>query len=259
MVSRLKELGMSTHEALTYITLLTRPNITASVLCKETRIPDSKIYYALDGLSKKNLLLVQKGNPNLYRALPPKEALANLKQQLTESLDEKIREADALVDTLTPLYDSVEESGELEMAYIVRGQKSIVNRMKSLIETAQKEVTVFIPYPAILSELKETLAMVKETHGVKLNIAATKEVLEKEDLSGLGQVRLLCCPVGMLVSDLKTLLTLSDWMEETAMLTQDQTLIRVARDSFDNPAYCSAKIEKKRKTETSAKSCGGYA
>jgi sugar-specific transcriptional regulator TrmB len=237
MVSRLKELGTSTHEALIYITLLTHPNITASTLCKETEIPDSKIYFALDGLSKKGMLIVQKGNPNLYRPLPPKEALANLKQQLTETLNEKIREADTLLDTLTPLYDSAEEPGELEMAYLIRGQKNIINRMKSLIETAQKEVTLFVPYPAILSELKETLTA-SEKRKVKLNIAAIQEVLEKEDVSNLGEVRSLCCPVGMLISDMKTLLTLSDWVEETAILTQDQNMIRVVRDSFDNPAYC---------------------
>lgn len=221
-----------------YITLLTHPNITASALCKETGIPDSKIYYALDGLSKKGMLIVQKGNPALYRPLSPKEALANLKQQLTESLNEKIREADVLVDTLTPLYDSAQEPGELEMAFIVRGQKNIINRMKSLIETAQKEITIFIPYPAVLGELKEALVTANETRKVKLNIAATREVLEKEDLSNLGEVRSLCCPIGMLISDMKTLLTLSDWIEETAMLTQDQNMIRVIRDVFNNPAYC---------------------
>ena len=237
-VSRLKELGASTHEALIYLTLLTHPNITATTLCKETQIPDSKIYFALDGLSKKGMILVQKGNPNIYRPLPPKEAIANLKQQLTESLNEKIREADALLDTLTPLYESAEASGELEVAYLIRGQKSIINRMKSLIETAQREVTLFVPYPAILDELKKTLVTASERRKVKLNIAVTQEVLEKEDVSGLGEIRSLCCSVGMLVSDMKTLLTLSDWVEETAMLTQDQNMIRVVRDSFDNPAYC---------------------
>ena len=246
MVSRLKELELSTHEALTYVTLLTYPNITASTLCKETGIPDSKIYYALDGLSKKGFLIVQKGNPNMYVPTPPKEAIANLKNQLTESLNEKIKEADALADMLTPIYENAEKSEELEIAYIIRGQKNIINRMKALIETARKEITIFIAYPEVLKGLKESLIQAKEKCRVKLNIAMTEEVFEKGDPSHLGEIRLLRCSVeqpvdslGMLISDMKTLITVSDWMDEAALLTQDKNLIRVARDYYDNPSCCT--------------------
>jgi len=245
MVSRLKELELSTHEALIYLTLLTRSNLTASVLCKETGIPDSKIYYALDGLSKKGMLIVQKSNPNIYSSIPPKEAIASLKNLLTESLNEKIKEANVLVDILTPIYESAEKSEELEVAYIIRGQKNIINRMKALVTTARKEITIFISYPAVLKELKESLIDAKERRRVKLNIAMTQEVFEKEDCSNLGEIRLLCCSLeqsisslGMLISDMKTLLTVSDWGDETAMLTQDPNLIRVTRDYYDSPTCC---------------------
>ena len=233
---------MPTHEALAYLTLLTHSNITASTLCKETGIPDSKIYYALDGLSKKGMLIVQKGNPNIYLPAPPKDAIANLKQQLTERLNEKNKEADVLVDMLTPMYESTEKSEELEVAYIIRGQKNIINRMKALVETAQKEITIFISYPAVLKALKEELTAAKERRRVRLNVAMTQEVFEKEDSSYLGEVRLLRCSVdslGMLISDMKTLLTVSDWMDGAALLTQDQNLIRVAKDYYDSPSCCA--------------------
>lgn len=258
MVSRLKELELPTHEALTYVTLLMHSKVTASALCKETGIPDSKIYYALDGLSKKGMIIVQKGNPNIYLPMPPKEAIANLKQQLNESLNEKIREADVLVNMLTPIYESTEKSEELEVAYIIRGQKNIINRMKTLIETARKEITIFISYPAVLKGLKESLTDAKERRRVKLNIAMTQEVFEKEDCSNLGEIRLLCCSIeqslsslGMLISDMKTLLTVSDWGEETAMLTQDQNLIRVTRDYYDSPTCCTKISEISEKMPTS--------
>ncbi len=141
LVSRLRELELSTHEALIYLALLAHPRTTASTLCKETGIPDSKIYYALDGLAKKNMLIVQKGNPNIYVPVSPKEAVANLKQHLTERLNERMKEADVLVDILMPMYESTGEREELELAYIIRGQKNIINRMKALIETARKEIT----------------------------------------------------------------------------------------------------------------------
>jgi len=238
MVSRLKELELSTHEALAYITLLTHSNMTAGALCKQTGIPDSKIYHALDRLSSKGMLIVQKGTPNVYRPVPPKEAVANLKRQLAEKVEQKLKEADIVVDVLTPIYDSAEKPEELEIAYIIRGQKNIINRMKALVETSSKEITVFVMHPAVMEGLKESLVEAKEKRKVKLNIAMTQEVLEKADYSNLGQVRLLCCSVGMILSDMKTLLTLSDWADETASLTQDQNLIRVARDYYDNPKCC---------------------
>ncbi len=246
MVSRLKELELSTYEALTYLTLLTNSNITASTLCKETGIPDSKIYFALDGLANKGMLVIQRGNPSIYRAVPPKEAISNLKRQMTERLNEKIKEADVLADTLTQVYESAEKPEELEVAYIIRGQKNIINRMKALVETSRKEISIFISYPAVIRELKESLTKAKEKRRVKLNIAVTQEVFEKEDFSNLGEIRLLSCSVdqsieslGMLISDMKTLLTVSDWFDETAMLTQDKNLIRVCRDYYNNPDCCT--------------------
>jgi hypothetical protein len=194
--------------------------------------------------------MVQRGNPNIYSAAPPREAFATLKDQLTERFNERIREADVLVDVLTPIYESAEKSGDLEVAYMIKGRKNIVNRMKALVETARKELCIFISYPTVLRELKESLIEAGEKRGVKVNVAVTREVFKNEDLSGFGELRLLCCScdpavdaraptLGMLISDMKTLVTLSNWFDEIAMLTQDQSLIRVCRDYYDNPACCT--------------------
>lgn len=234
MVTRLKELELSTYEATVYATLITHPVMTASALCKETGIPDTKIYYALEGLNDKGMLTVRNGNPKTYCPIPPKEAVANLKQRLTERLNEKLREADVLVDILSPVYESAEKSEELEIAYIIRGHTNITNRIKALVESTRREVTLFVAYPALFRELKSSLQEAKEKHRIKLNIAMTEEMLKTEEFKGLGDVRQLCCPVTLLISDMKTLLTVSDWADESAMLSQDQNLIRVARDYYDN-------------------------
>lgn len=238
IVSQLKELELTTSEAAAYVALLTYPNITASTLCKETSIPDSKIYYALDGLLRKGMIKVQQGNPNLYNPVPPKEAISNLKQQLSDKINEKFKEADVLAERLTPIYDTAEKPEELEIAYIIRGQRNIVNRMKSLIETAVKEVTVFIPNKALFNEIKEALKKAVDRQ-VKVNLALTPETYETEDLANFGEVRLLCCVLGLLISDMKTLLTLTNWTNEIAVVTQDQNLMRVCRDYYDNPSCCT--------------------
>jgi sugar-specific transcriptional regulator TrmB len=189
------------------------------------------------------MIVVQKGNPSIYRAIPPTEAISNLKQRMTERLNEKIKEADSLADTLTPIYESAEKPEELEVAFMIRGQKNIINRMKALIENARKEVTFFISYPTVLKELKQTLSEASEKRKVKLNIAITQNVLEEEDCSNLDEIRVIRCaidPIGILISDRNTLITLANWSaDEVATLTQDRNLIRVIREYYDSPACCT--------------------
>jgi sugar-specific transcriptional regulator TrmB len=235
IVTSLKNLDLSTHEAEAYAALLTHPNMTASALCKETGISDTKIYYALDGLSEKGMLVVRNANPKVYKPIPPKEAIANLKQRLTEKLNEEIRQADVLVDLLSPIYENAEKPEELEIGYIITGRNNIANRMKTLIGSARKELTLFVSYPELFRELSPTLREAQEKRKIKLNIAMTEEMLKTENIKGLDDTRQLCCPVTLLISDMKTLITVSDWaFSETAMLSQDQNFLRVARDYYEN-------------------------
>ena len=238
IISQLKELSLTTHEALTYTTLLTHPNITASALCNQTKIPDSKIYYALDSLSKKGMISIQQSTPSIYRPIAPNEAITNLKQQLKDELDGKMKQADVIISKLTPIYDSAEKPEELEIAYILRGQKSIVNRLKLLIQGSKREITMFMTLPEVVKEIHPALKEAKEKHRVKLNIAVTPEIADSQDLKDLGEVRVLYCNLAMFISDMKNLVTLTMWPNEVALLTQDQSIIRVGRDYFDNPRCC---------------------
>jgi len=245
ILSRLKELGLSSYEALAFATLLSRSSMTANALCRETGIPDSKIYYALDGLAKRGMITIQKGNPNIFRSVPPRDAIANLKEEMTEELNKKTREADSLADLLTSIYDSAEKPEELELAYIIRGQRNITKRMRALIDAARKEVTIFISHPEVYDELGDCLARAGEKHGVTTNIAVTREIYENTKSTALRKSRYVCCTdltstdsPGMLITDTRTLLTIANWIDETAILTQDPNIVRVCRSYFDNPAWC---------------------
>jgi sugar-specific transcriptional regulator TrmB len=170
----------------------------------------------------------------MYIAVAPKEAIANLKQRLTEKLNEELNEADVLANLLSPIYESAEKPDNLEVGYIITGQKNIINRMKTLIGATRKEITLFVAYPELFKELNTSLRAAKERK-VKLNVAMTEEMLKTEDVKGIGDLRQLCCDATLVISDLKTLITVSDWtLSQTAMLSQDQNLIRMARDYFEN-------------------------
>ena len=115
-------------------------------------------------------------------------------------------------------------------------------RMKTLIDMARKEMTIFILFSEVLKGPKDSLISAKERRRVRLNIVMIQNVFEKEDSWNLGEIRLLGCSVdslGMLISDMKTLLTVSNWMKGAALFTQDQNLIRIAKDYFDSPSCCT--------------------
>ncbi len=234
IVQGLKNLNLSTYEAEVYATLLAHPSMSASALCKETGISDTKIYYALDGLSEKGMLIVRNSSPKIYKPVPPKEAISNLKQRLTEKLTEELKKADVLVDMLVPIYESADKQDELEIAYIINGKINIENKMKALMATAKKEITFFVSYPMLFRDLEQALRDAQDRR-IKLNVAMTEEMLKTENVKGLGDTRQLCCEVTLLVIDMKTLVTVTDLrFSETAMLSQDQNLIRVARDYYEN-------------------------
>ncbi len=239
ILSQLKELGLSTHEAVTYVTLLAHPNISASTLCKETGIPDSKIYFGLDGLLKKGMIIVQKGVPKIYTAVHPKEAIVSLKNRLVETLNEKMEKADALINVLSPIYESAEKPQEIELAYIIRGQRNIIRKMNDLIKSARKEITLLISHLPIIQSVKTSLNDAQQRR-VTLNLAVAEEVMKKENLAEFGSVRLLGCPCTILIVDMKTLLTVSSWTEENsrAILTQDLGLVTVSQEYYSNPRCC---------------------
>jgi sugar-specific transcriptional regulator TrmB len=235
IVTSLKNLDLSTYEAEVYAVLLAHPALTAGALCKETGISDTKIYYALETLAEKGMITIRNSNPKVYKPVPPKEAIANLKQRLKEKLNQELKQADALVEMLIPIYENAEKPEELEIGYIINGRSNIANRMKTLIGNARKEITFFVSYPELYRELNPALREISEKRRIKLNVAMTEKMLKTENIKGLDDTRQLCCDVTLLIADLKTLITVSDWnFSETAMLSQDQNLIRVAREYYEN-------------------------
>src|SRR6266849_6056691 len=103
LLSRLRELGLSGYAAKAYLTLLVEPNLSAGSICKETGIPDSKIYYALEELARRHLVIVQRGNPSLYRPVDAKQAVESLKREAEEVFNRSLRGIETLAKEIEPL------------------------------------------------------------------------------------------------------------------------------------------------------------
>lgn len=239
LVSCLKSLGLSTDESRVFIALTSHPKLSATELCRETGIPDSKIYYALDGLLRKGMIIVQRGRPNLYKALPPDQAMENLKAMLREELEKKMELADNVTIKLLPLYESIGESGEIELAYVVKGWRNIVNKMNGLIRLSKRELTMLIPDVSILNAVKKALLRAKG-RGVTINLAlSSRDPRRYMDLA--TTLKLLQCPCCIIICDIRTLITITNWKNKercTAIMTQDKNLVTVSREYFDNSKCC---------------------
>ena len=236
IISELKTLGLSTYAAKVYLALLSHPYTPAGFLCKETGIPDSKIYYALDELSRKGMIAVQEGTPSIYKPLPPKESINNLKQQLVENLNQKIVQADNLADSLSPMFENAVGRDEMELAYVIRGRRNIIRKIKDLISSARNEAVVFVSEKDLLDELKSF--MMKETKHVEVKLAVTRELWNTMNPEERGQARILACPINLAISDMKTLITISSWKNEVAIMTNDRALITMSSEYYANPDCC---------------------
>jgi len=236
LVAKFKTFGLSTYAARTYLTLLSHSSASASYLCKETGIPDSKMYYALSELAKKSMIIVQTGTPSMYKPMHPKEAISNLKQQLADDTNQKITQADALAEILSPIFENAEGKEEIELAYVIRRRRNIVKKMKDLIGSAKKEAAIFISEKDLLDELIPSIKEA-ETH-VETKLALNEKLLKAAKLNKLKQPRILTCSCNIIISDMKTLITISSWKNEIAIMTNDKGLINITRESYENPRCC---------------------
>lgn len=241
MLNALRDLGLTTYEAQAYLALIRNQNVSATQLCNETGIPDSKIYFALEELQRKGLVVVTEGVPKRYRGLHPKEALGKLRSQITQEYEARIEKLNQLAISLEPLYDGVERK-DVELAYVLKGFDNVLSRMTEALRAAKREVVVFIPDMNIYDRLASQLLRLHRS-GVKVKLAVHSKARKHVDSSRFAEVRELaphCEDNWLAIVDGKTVISASEWKTERchAILTQDPVLVAMSREYFENPRCC---------------------
>ena len=240
ILTKMKELGISGYAARTFPCILENQPVSATTLCKLTGIPDSKIYYALKELEEKNLIIVQHGTPSLYRALDVKQVTSNLEAQLAREYQSKVEKLRNLAKLLEPL--SVRGSGEaVELAYIIKGFRNIVEKMKDIVIEARREIVLMVTDEALLLGLSGALKEAR-VRGVDVRLAVTENLYESPALKTMKSYRTLLCECNILIADSDRLVTASgsESRESYAIITQDNTMITMSKSYYDNPSCCAA-------------------
>ncbi len=243
LIPELREAGLTSYEAMSYVSLISRWPASAADLCKETGIPDTKIYHVLESLQAKGVIGIRKGRPSLFRPLPPREALGNLRNALREDYDDKSRKLDLLALKMEPLFEKTTGQEEVELAYIIKGTPSILNRMKALIESAKHEVTLFIPDENIFEKLSDTIRTVKK-RGVEVHLAVAQSLANNVSSNDSPKHKILtedCEKCWAIVKDNEVLLNVSGWQGPNAsgILTHDPSLIAMCKSWLTNPSCCN--------------------
>ena len=145
----LKKLGFTEYEARAYISLVGFGMATAREIHDHSGVPQGRIYSVLKSLSNRNFLEIQEGNPSYYYAENPGAILGKLKAEINNSINESI-------EYLSNLHL---ESKPPSMIWAIHSEWGIKNRMKTLIQNADKEIFIAVHdyslFGWILPEIKK--------------------------------------------------------------------------------------------------------
>jgi sugar-specific transcriptional regulator TrmB len=212
---------------------------TAADLVGRTGIPDTKIYYALEELTDRGLLEAQPGRPRRYRALPAREAAARLEQLLNARV---ARDRAALADAATLLepLGSLAREPDAELAYVIKGRESVQRRARALAEGASREFLLLSSDDEFVRSLEPELVSAGRRN-VRLKLAVRPKALPAA-LRRAAEVRAIRCDCSVLVADGRRILTRNVTRDgsEYAVLSADETLVRLGVDYWDSPNCCDS-------------------
>jgi sugar-specific transcriptional regulator TrmB len=129
--------------------------------------------------------------------------------------------------------DTSVEQEEIELAYVVRGKDHIIRRMKEMVGSAKREITLYISE----RELFDVLAPLIEDLGkrIQLRIALSDNLLVETEKHTFPDARHLPCDCSLVIVDEEVFLKISSWPREIAIVSRDNGLITMLNEYYEAP------------------------
>ncbi len=186
LIDDLENFGLSEYESKAYAALVSAGKASSvtelSQLCD---VPRSNLYSVLEKLNKKGLVEVQKGRPQLFKALDPENTLKEIEEQKKKKLERSREDA---IGKLNDLQGEEKADTFPTLVWGVKGYDSVIKKMKDVIDRADNQLFINSPDADIfIQELYEDLEEAKKK-GVKIKIS-TEENEEFEELREVAMVR----------------------------------------------------------------------
>ena len=221
LVERVKHfLGLNQYETQLWLALLNHGIATAGELAEAAGVPRSRSYDVLESLAKKGLAVIKaEGRPIKYVAVPPEQALNNLKRYyeiVSEDRKEMLESMknSALVGSLSDIYKKGEAVMEFpELLGLVRERRNVFTHLTTLLNRAEKTVRIMAA-PRDIQELNMfylDVIRAAKARGVKVQIivprgASVGELAKYAEVKETGEK----IPRGVVVDSKEAMMLFTD-------------------------------------------------
>ncbi len=148
-IEQLEAFRLSTYAARTFTALSTLRSATAKEVSDVADVPRTRVYDAVNELRERGLVDVQQSSPQRFVAV----SAETTRRRLEADTDRRLSLLSAALDELNP----TDDSGHHEI-HQLDGQSAIVDRLVTLVATADDEITYLAGDDDLSELLVETLA-----------------------------------------------------------------------------------------------------
>jgi len=204
----LHQVGLTEYETRAYLILLERGVMTASEVSEYGGVPYSKVYETLNSLERKGWIEVERGRPSRYFPKAPSESLEAARLRLEDMVNGWKR---VILGELQPLYEK-RELMEKPDIWILRGEFSILAKLKEMLDVARNELMIAVPAFAkgFVDASVSVLGRVRSS-GVRVQILMTEgDYIKKISKVGEARVRDNLFGGGVIVDGKEALLFLGE-------------------------------------------------
>lgn len=143
-VGLLEEFGLTEYRAKAFVALTRLGEGTAKEVSQVADIPQARVYDCMEALHERGLVDVQQSKPRLFRAVSVGEAVETLERRY----DDRLTRLQSNLSRLEAPDTGDEEPG----VWVAEGAESIADRMRELVDAADREVWVALPEPALVTD-----------------------------------------------------------------------------------------------------------
>ncbi|MGC8656442.1 MAG: TrmB family transcriptional regulator [Thermoplasmata archaeon] len=130
----LQTTGLTLYEAKTYLALIVKGYGEVSVIAATANIPRTSAYKSLESLRDKGYIYSENGRPVVYKPYSPLD--------VSEKIIEKIKN---VFQKLNDLRNVVEEVGDLEVVYMIKGFDEVIEKIKDILNASTRKFVISSP------------------------------------------------------------------------------------------------------------------